>query len=132
MDNPARPRGLRALIVRPDGTATDARLPASPLALATAIHDAIGGHYEGIGLNGWIAYVAEDERNFPLGLRPNPQADALARVLGWHWNTGDYAKGVAVFIGREGVDEVDVPQRVLDLARTAGLILTSEGEEYSA
>jgi hypothetical protein len=116
--------GPLVLIIHPSGNATAERLPANPLACATAIHDAIGGHYEAIGggPGGWVAYVAEDERQFPEGLRTNYQADALARALGWHWKPGDYAKGVAVFIGRAGVEEADVPDAVLNLAHAAGLI----------
>jgi hypothetical protein len=114
--------GPVALIIRPDGAATLTPLPVHPLACATAIHDAIGGHYEAIGQHGWIAYVAEDERQFPEGLRPNPGADVLARLLGWHWEFGDYAKGVAVFMGRDGADEIDVPDHVIMLARQAGVL----------
>jgi hypothetical protein len=86
------------------------------------VHDLIGGYFEPIGTPDWIAYVAEDERQFPDGLAANLHADALARALGWHWDHGDYAKGVAVFMGRHGTDEADVPQRVLDLAHVAGVL----------
>lgn len=122
MNERARPTGPLALIIQPDGTTEAGRLPANPLACSTAIHQAIGGHFEAIGQGGWVAYVAEDEREFPAGLARNCQADALARALGWHWVHGDYAKGVAVFLGRSGPDDADVPDQVLDLARVAGLL----------
>jgi len=120
----ARPSGPLALIIRPDGTATAGRLPGPGQPGATAIHDAIGGYFEGVSGPGadWVAYVAEDERHFPGGLLPNLQADAIARALGWDAFMGDYLKGTAVFLGRQGVEETDVPQHVLDLARAAGLI----------
>ena len=126
MDTPPPTEGLRALIIQPDaGGAALVRLPAGDLAAATAINDAIGGHFEAIGTQDWIAYVAEDERDFPAGLRPNLHADALARALGYSWPPGDFCKGVAVFLGRQGVNETDVPQRVIDYARAAGLPVRS-------
>jgi hypothetical protein len=118
------PQGALALVIRPivSQGGSLVRLPANELAASTAIHDLVGGYYEAIGGPDWIAYTAEDERHFPEGLLPNLHADALVRVLGFHWQHGDYAKGTLVFLGREGVGNVDVPQRVLDLAHVAGLL----------
>jgi hypothetical protein len=126
VDTPPPNEGLRALIVQPDAGGADlVRLPAGDLAAVAAIQAAIGGHFEVIGTSEWIAYVAEDERDFPEGLRPNLHADALARALGYSWPPHDFCKGVAVFLGRDGVEEVDVPQRVIDYARAAGLPVRS-------
>jgi hypothetical protein len=120
---PTEPRGTLALVIRPEVVeAALVHLPADELAASTMIHELIGGYFEAIGGPDWIAYTAEDERHFPAGLAVNVQADAIARVLGFHWQPGDYAKGVLVFLGRRGVVNVDVPQRVVDLARTAGLL----------
>jgi hypothetical protein len=117
------PRGALALVIRPEVVeAALVRLPADELKASTMIHDLIGGYYEAIGGPDWIAYTAEDERHFPGGLTVNIQADAIARVLGFNWQHGDYAKGVLVFLGRSGVGNVDVPQRVVDLARAARLL----------
>ncbi len=124
----ATAHGPLALIVRPDDTADLEHLPEGDLQASTRINDLIGGHFEAITgrvLPAWIAYVAEDEREFPGGLFPNLQADTMARVLGWSCPPGDYVKGVAVFLGRDGVNETDVPQHVLDLARAAGLLVGS-------
>lgn len=123
-DTPAR-TGPLVLIIRPGDhdTAELVRLPDGNLAGTSAVQEAIGGHFEAIeGVGGWIAYVAEDERDFAEPLHPNLHADALARVLGWHPIPGDYVKGVAVFMGREGVNEIDVPDAVVELARRAGII----------
>jgi hypothetical protein len=120
---PTEPRGALALVIRPEVVeAALVRLPADDLKASTMIHDLIGGYYEAIGGPDWIAYTAEDERHFPGGLTVNIQADAIARVLGFNWQHGDYAKGVLVFLGRAGLGNVDVPQRVVDLARAAGLL----------
>jgi hypothetical protein len=117
-------QGALALVIRPIVTQGGAlvRLPANELAASTMIHDLIGGHIEAIGGPDWIAYTAEDERHFPGGLMPNLHADALARVLGFDFMHGDYAKGVVVFLGRRGLGNADVPQRVLDLAHVAGVL----------
>ena len=122
-DTPAR-TGPLVLIIRPGEVQAElVHLPDGNLAGATAVNDAIGGHFEAIeGAGGWIAYVAEDEREFPEPLYPNLHADALARVLGWRPIQGDYVKGVAVFMGREGVNEIDVPDAVVELARRAGIL----------
>jgi hypothetical protein len=118
-----QPEGALALVIRPEPLAADlVRLPASDLAASDLIHNLIGGYYEAIGGPDWIAYTAEDERHFPGGLAANYQADALARVLGFKWAPGDFAKGVLVFLGRRGTGNVDVPERVVDLARAAGAL----------
>jgi hypothetical protein len=117
-----RSTGPTALIITPDGAARLAPLPLNPLACMTAIHEAIGGHFEAVGGGGWIAYVAEDERQFPAGLPLNHQADAIARAAGWNAYPGDFIKGTAVFLGRDGADEADVPSHVIELAITAGII----------
>jgi hypothetical protein len=119
---PAPHPGPTALIVRPDGRATLGPLPLNPLACLTAIRDAIGGYFEAVGGGGWVAYVADDDREFTAGLPPNHQADAIARAAGWNAYPGDFIKGTAVFLGRNGADEADVPGRVLELARAAGVI----------
>jgi hypothetical protein len=123
-DEPHAATGALALVIRPSGEVKVMRLPLSDLAAADKVHELIGGHFEVILSHrspDWIAYVAEDEREFPGGLHPNYQADTIARVLGWQAVPGDYVKGTAVFLGRAGVGEADVPGRVLDLARAAGL-----------
>jgi hypothetical protein len=120
-----QPQGALALVIRPivtQGAAALVRLPASELAASTMIHDLIGGYYEAIGGADWIAYTAEDERHFPDGLLPNLHADALARVLGFGFTGGDYAKGTLVFLGRRGAGNADVPQRIIDLAHVAGVL----------
>ena len=134
METPGDPRattpgGPLALIINPDGTAVLTPLPLNPATLSTAVRELIGGHYQAIGAgrNGWIAYTAEDEREFPKGLPRNLQADAIARALGYRWDHGDCAKGVLVFLGRNGVDEADVPENVLSLARQAGIIPSPRG-----
>jgi hypothetical protein len=119
------PGGPLALIIQPDGATTAERLPENPLATYAAITDLIGGTgYEAIvgpGPGGWVAY--QD----PNGVRVNHQADAIARAAGWHADPGHFAKGVVVFLGRNGGDEADVPENVLSLARQAGLIPNPRG-----
>jgi hypothetical protein len=119
------PGGPLALIINPDGTAVLTPLPVNPATASAAIRELVGGHFEAIGAgrNGWIAYTAEDERRLPRNL----QADAIARALGHHWDHGDCAKGVLVFVGRNGADEADVPENVLSLARQAGIIPSPRG-----
>jgi hypothetical protein len=117
-------RGPLALVIQPSGTTTAERLPANPAAAVAQLNQIIGGHYEAIsGQNAahvvWIAYVLEDDRDAPAGYGPNPKADAIARQLGWQPVPGDYVKGVAVFFGRNGVDEADCPSAVLALAGLA-------------
>jgi hypothetical protein len=112
--------GPLALVIQPDGSARLERMPGPALARSTWIHDTIGGYYEAIGAPAgdgvtWLAYTAEDERHFPGGLAPNWKAHDVAATLGWPWHH-DFAKGVLVFVGRQGVDEADVPDYVMRLA----------------
>ena len=106
---PHAPGGPLALIIQPDGATTAERLPENPLATYAAITEAIGGGaYEAIvGPGGWVAYQSTN------GRRVNMQADAIARAAGWHPEPSEHAKGTAVFLGRSGGDEADVPENVL-------------------
>jgi hypothetical protein len=125
LDHDHQPPGPLALVIQPGGTCSVERLPASALAAATRLHDLIGGHYEAIGYGDgdWTAYTMEDERDFgPQGPLPNAFAYHLAIALGWRWAPGDYAKGVYVFLGKEGTTETDCPSRIINATRTAGLI----------
>jgi hypothetical protein len=116
--------GPLALVIQPGGTTTAERLAGNPAAAVSQLNQIIGGHFEAItGQNAahvvWIAYVLEDDRDAPDGYRPNAKADAIARQLGWQPYPGDYLKGVAVFLGRNGVDEADCPDTILALAGLA-------------
>lgn len=119
--DPQAARGLRALVVRPEGTAEVVDLGTSPVRAAHRIHEIIGGDLEGLTVPdaNWCAYLNEHgERE---GSAYNVVADQLCRYLGWHWRVGDHFKGTGVFLGRAGVDEVDVPEVVLTVARSMGV-----------
>ena len=123
--------GLRALVIYPDGSAALMDLPGHAGMAAAHIAALIGGPLEPVTLAdaGWVAYV--NEEGIRLGLPFNPQADAMARTLGYPFGHGDFIKGPAVWLGRAGFDEISVPDSVVTLARMAGVDLrapaTTEG-----
>jgi hypothetical protein len=113
--------GPLALVVRPEGNAELARLPDAPGGQLRALNELLGGYLEAVatGSSDWVCYINEEGKG--LGLAFNVQADALVRTLGFRFMQGDYLVGVAVFLGRNGPDESDVPQRIVDLAKIAGI-----------
>jgi len=111
--------GPLALVIQPDGSTTAERLPQNPAALLAALHQAIGGHFEAIGNGRWCAYTIEDSRDDP---RPNEPANRLAALLGWRGQAGATMFGAVVFLGHQGVDETDVPDDAIHLARRMGLL----------
>ena len=113
--------GPLALVIQPDGSTTAERLPANPAACLAALHQAIGGHFEAIGNGRWHAYTIEDIRDLAHPL-PNPAADRLAESLGWRTHPMGGMVGAVVFLGRDGVDEADVPDDAIHLARRMGLL----------
>jgi hypothetical protein len=115
------PTGPLALVIQPDGSTTAERLPQNPAACLAALHQAIGGHFEAIGNGRWHAYTIEDIRDLAVP-RPNRPADRLAEMLGWRTHPMGGMVGAVVFLGRDGVDEADVPEDVLELAHVMGLI----------
>lgn len=120
-----KPAGPLALAVYPSGVARADRLPAEPAAMARTIHEIIGGHFESIGRDDWVAYLDSDGRR---DLAPNVRATEIAADLGWYAVTPfNYLLGPVVFLGRDGVTEVDVPARVAEIAeRAAGAWVTIE------
>jgi hypothetical protein len=117
--------GPLAVTVYPSGDVFAERLPAEPAAMAAFIHQIIGGHFEGIGVGDWVAYLDSDGRR---DLAPNVRATEIAADLGWFALTPfNYLLGAVVFLGRDGVTEVDVPARVAEIAeRAAGAWVTVE------
>lgn len=113
------------MLVVPTGTTAALlhELPASAGYAAHELGELVGGDLGVIATAGsdWLAYI--NDSGIRLGLRLNPHADAMVRTLGYPFQMGDYVKGTAVFMGRadDGVNEADVPDRVVQLARTAGL-----------
>ena len=105
--------GPRALIVAPNGSAALVTLPAEPAAMAAALHEAVGGflHAPVAGAD-WVAYAADDadERGEPANMLAGMLAGALGSLR------GPLLIGVVAFLGREGPNEVDVPERLLALA----------------
>jgi hypothetical protein len=112
--------GPLALVIQPDGTATAERLPENPAACLAALNATIGGHFEAIGDSRWCAYTIEDIRDL-TDPQPNPAATRLAELLGWRTQPGGMC-GAVVFLGHHGVNETDVPEDALELARAMGLI----------
>jgi len=112
--------GPLALVIQPDGSTTAERLPVNPAAMLAALREAIGGHFEAIGNGRWCAYTIEDNRDL-TNPQPNRAANRLAELLGWRTQPGGML-GAVVFLGHHGVDETDVPEDVLELARVMGLI----------
>jgi|HubBroStandDraft_3_1064219.scaffolds.fasta_scaffold00339_23 hypothetical protein len=124
---PPAPRSERpgplVLIIRPgDAPAELLVLPSRDHEQAAVLNGIVGGHLETIGDGSWLAFVCEDGAR--LEQPHNLTADALARALGWHFHHGDVLLGPAVFACRKGVEIGDVPQRVIDLASAAGLVLS--------
>lgn len=127
------PDGPLALTVHPSGRASLARLSGAPPVMAQVVSELVGGNLELLatgggpvaGMDTWLAYINEDGGR--LGLPANLMADAMARMLGYPFGHGDYLKGVAVFLGRApgNVVELDVPDYVLDLARAAGVRIST-------
>jgi hypothetical protein len=112
--DPATPRGLLALVVTPDD-AFVIRLPAPGAAMLRALNSAVGGYIEAIGGSDWCCYVNEDGKR--LNQVPNPGATYLARDLGFPFHPADGIVGPAVFLGRTGAAESDLPEWVLARAR---------------
>jgi hypothetical protein len=118
---PIEHTGPLALVIQPDGTTTTERLPENPAACLAVLNQTIGGHFEAIGNGRWHAYTIEDVRDLAVP-RPNPAADRLAELLGWRTHPMGGMVGAVVFLGRDGVDEADVPDDAIHLARRMGLI----------
>ena len=111
---PAR-TGPLALIIHTDGRAELRELPTDQaFDQARAI---VGGHVTAMLAADWSAYLNEDGHMIPLPR--NLFADAIARAAGFHFRHGDYLVGDVVFLGP--ACDGDVPERVLSLARAAGL-----------
>lgn len=118
-----QPHGLRALVIETTGAARLVELPLGPVQAAHRVGELVGGHLEAIITEGsdWLAYI--NEEGIRLGLPFNPQADAIARALGYGFMHGDYLKGPAVYLGRDGLQELDVPDSVMVLAWAAGIVV---------
>ncbi len=116
------PKGIRALVVQIDGTAEITKLPGLMAAQVQEVQRIVGGYFQALGIAGgdWIVYINEDGKD--SGLPINLQADVLARTLGYPFRQGDFLVGAAVFLGRRGSEETDVPAKVLELARASGVI----------
>lgn len=111
---PAR-TGPLALIICTDGFAELRELRGhDPFDQAREI---IGGHVTAMLGADWSAYLNED--GHLMALPRNLFADAMARALGFHFRHGDYLVGDVVFLGP--ACKGDVPDRVLHMARVAGL-----------
>lgn len=113
-------------MIRPDGNGALVELIGdSPARMLRWLTEIIGGHVTAYGIGDWLAYTIADELRG--GELFNPQADAMARVLGYPFDLGDYLVGSVVFFGRSDGDptETDVPQHVLDLARAAGIAVAA-------
>lgn len=116
--------GPLMLVIADDGGAVAERLPGISAPLdAAMLHQIIGGHFEAVGGlylgDRWIAYTIEDERDLPTARR-NMQADAMIRAMGFV--PMSVVLGPVVFLGRDGADEIDVPESLLSLARAAGVL----------
>lgn len=118
---PLEHAGPLALVIQPDGTTTAERLPENPAACLATLNQTIGGHFEAIGNGKWCAYTIEDVRDLP-NPQPNPAADRLAELLGWRTHPMGGMVGAVVFLGHHGVEETDVPEVAIELARRMGLI----------
>jgi hypothetical protein len=115
------PRGPLAVIMEPRVQALLIHLPPGPKT-HHAIRAAVGGDVVPVAVGGshWIIYVHED--GIPLRLPPNAGADVIARMLGFPFRPGDFLRGPAVLLGRDGFADTDVPDDVLALARRAGVL----------
>lgn len=85
-----------------------------------------GGWLEGIGGDGWTAYLDEEGRI--KGLPVNRRATTLARML--LWGSGEQVVGPVVFLGpvdRNG-DETEVPGFVRGAAKLMGHRIVELGE----
>ena len=122
---PREGRGLRALVIEPDGSAMLIDLPASQGNAAATIHAILGGPLECLATadGGWLAYANQHGRR--LDLRPNMRGDAVLRVLGYSFDLTDYLVGPVVVLGRRGHNETDVPESVITLVRQTGTITMS-------
>jgi hypothetical protein len=126
--HPQAERGLRALVISPDGGGVLTDLPVQPARAAREVGEIVGGNLEAIIVANadWLAYINEEGAR--LALLPNLQADAICRALGYHFQPGDYLIGPAVFLGRQGANETDVPEHVLGMAREAGVLAPATPE----
>jgi hypothetical protein len=106
--------GPRILRIDPDGTPQVYRLPRGGAFMMRAIQHIVGGYFEAIGGRDWVVYVNEDGKR--LAQQPNPKASALAMLLGFNFRPGDGLSGPAVFLGRRGTQETDIPPGALVLA----------------
>jgi hypothetical protein len=115
------PEELSALVIQPLEKATLIRLPGGSRTFE-AIRDLVGGYVVEVAVSGshWVISVNED--GGPLGLKANVGIDLLARMLGVRFRAGDYLRGPAVLLGRDGFAYADVPADVLALARQAGVL----------
>lgn len=124
-DDDDRPKtGPLMLVVPDDGLATAERLPGVSAALdAAMIHKIIGGYFEAVGGayrgDQWIAYTVEGLRDTPHA-QPNLAADAMIRAMGVVPIA--VMLGPVIFLGRDGSAEIDVPESLLGLARSAGVL----------
>lgn len=118
-------RGLRALIIDPDGSAELLNLPPGQGNAAATIHAILGGPLECLATadGGWLAYCNEEGRR--LDLRPNMRGDAVLRVLGYSFAFTDYLVGPVVLLGRRGFNETDVPESLITVVRQSGTIILS-------
>lgn len=116
------PKGVLALVIYPRQVGVLSPLPRGSGNTNRAIAEIVDGHFCTVAVNGsdWAIYVNED--GIPLGLRPNLHADALARALGVPFRQGDYLRGPAVVLGRDGFATIDVPADVIELARHGGML----------
>jgi hypothetical protein len=104
---------ITVLVVQPDG-AKNILTFSNALANFQA---EVGGWVEAIGDGQtWTAYLNEEGKL--NGLPPNPEADSIARKLGWQSLPGDYLVGPVVFCGPPDNDgyDTDLPPAVETVA----------------
>jgi len=105
---------IRVLVIRTTEEPFLTRIagPRTPSTL-DALQAEVGGYIEPITGSDWVMYLDEDGKM--KNLNPNPTASRLAHRLGWQGlRAGDFIVGTVVVCGRNGPEESDVPQHVLD------------------
>lgn len=104
---------VKALVIGTDSRGSVVEVPDGDLERLSALQRAVGGFIEAVGDARCVVYVNTDGKSERMAV--NPGATWLVNVLQPDFALFDVIAGPAVVLGRDGPEDCDVPDDIVDL-----------------